>query len=90
MLDRSKDAQGNTAASPVKRVEITTEQQTYTMEPNEDGDLAVVGIRGSAGGCQSDGESGLHTGDHYGGALVAESPENPGDYGLDEPRGVRP
>ena len=88
VLDRSKDAQGNTAASPVKRVEITTEQQTYTMEPNEDGDLAVVGYEDLLVAANRTENLASTLATITAERLVAESPENPGDYGLEEPRGV--
>ena len=88
VLDRSKDSEGNTASSPVKRVEIQTEQQTYTMEPNADGDLAVVGYEDLLVAANRTENLASTLAAVTAERLVAENPENPADYGLDTPRGV--
>ena len=88
VLDRSKDSEGNTASSPVKKVEIQTEQQTYTMEPNADGDLAVVGYEDLLVAANRTENLASILATVTAERLVAENPENPADYGLDTPRGV--
>lgn len=88
MLDRSKDSEGNTASSPVRKVEIQTEQQTYTMEPNADGDLAVVGYEDLLVAANRTENLASTLATVTAERLVAENPENPADYGLDTPRGV--
>ena len=88
VLDRSKDSEGNTASSPVRKVEIQTEQQTYTMEPNADGDLAVVGYEDLLVAANRTENLASTLATVTAERLVAENPENPADYGLDTPRGV--
>ena len=88
LLDKSTDADGESISDPVSRVVVSQGEASYTIAPNEEGEMRVEGfddlpVNTSAITAMSNNFASM-TADKK----AADTSDNEADFGLDEPQAV--